>query len=101
MEDRAYIDGKGVSAAQAIMMAAKAQKKMIDAGVLPKPQAEIVEEAKDNQLKEIGTAADLPIELKRKITIEYMRLRQIHPGWKPKKLARKAGEKYNVKFEFQ
>jgi hypothetical protein len=47
------------------------------------------------------TAADLPEDTKKLIAAEYKRLKRLHPTWKPSKAARKAGEKYNVKFMFE
>lgn len=52
------------------------------------------------QAKELE-AANIPEETKRKIATEYMRLCRQHPDWKAHRLMRKAGEKYNVKFEFE
>lgn len=54
----------------------------------------------DLQLKEL-TAADIPEATKKLIAAEFIRLQRLHPNWKPSKMARKAGEKYNVKFEFE
>jgi hypothetical protein len=45
--------------------------------------------------------ADIPEDTKKLIAAEYMRLKRLHPNWKPSKAARKAGEKYNVKFMFE
>ena len=55
----------------------------------PDPQAEALE------------LSDMPANTKKLIAAEYMRLRRIHPKWKVSKAMRKAGEKYNVKFEFE
>lgn len=53
------------------------------------PQAEAIE------------LTNIPEATKRLIAAEYMRLRRLHPNWKLSKTARKAGEKYSVKFEFE
>jgi hypothetical protein len=45
-------------------------------------------------------ASSIPDDLKKLIAAEYVRLRGLHPEWKIYKAMRKAGEKYNVKFEF-
>ena len=45
--------------------------------------------------------AEMPADTKKLIAAEYLRLRRIHPKWKLSKTMRKAGEKYNVKFEFE
>jgi hypothetical protein len=55
---------------------------------------------RDMQANELQ-AADIPAETKRLIAIEYDRLCKQHPNWKAHRLMRKAGEKYNVKFEFE
>jgi hypothetical protein len=47
------------------------------------------------------TTADIPEDTKKLIAAEFMRLKKLHPNWKPSKAARKAGEKYNVKFMFE
>lgn len=54
----------------------------------------------DPQLKELVTA-DLPADLKKKIAMEYWRLKVAHPNWKVHKAMKRAGEKFNVKFEFE
>jgi hypothetical protein len=58
------------------------------------------ETPKDLQAEELN-AANIPANTKKLIATEYMRLRGLHPKWKPSKAARKAGEKYNVKFDFK
>ncbi len=58
------------------------------------------ERAKDNQLSEIQSASDIPEEKRRLIAIEFARLRKKYPKWKGHKIARRAGEKYGVKFNF-
>lgn len=54
----------------------------------------------DPQLNELATA-NLPADLKKKIAIEYWKLKLAHPNWKVHKAMKRAGEKYNVKFEFE
>lgn len=54
----------------------------------------------DPQLNELATA-NLPAELKRKIAAEYFKLKLNHPNWKVYKAMKKAGEKHNVKFDFE
>jgi hypothetical protein len=55
---------------------------------------------RDLQLKELEAATDIPEEKRKLIADEFMRLGKKYPTWKAHKLIRKAGEKYNVKFEF-
>ena len=58
------------------------------------------EESWDLQEEEFK-AADIPEVTKKLIAAEFLRLKRLRPTWKPSKAARKAGEKYNVKFVFE
>ena len=46
-------------------------------------------------------AANIPDDIKQKIAAEYWRLCKLHPAWKAHRAMRKAGEKFNIKFEFE
>lgn len=57
--------------------------------------------ARAAQKAEIENSLGISPETKKLIAAEFIRLQRLHPKWKPSKLARKAGEKYNVKFTFE
>jgi hypothetical protein len=69
------------------------------------PMPVLVESEKDKttkaQLAEMENALAIPAETKKLIAAEYLRLIQLHPKWKNSKAMRKAGEKYNVKFDIK
>jgi hypothetical protein len=114
------IDAGNISLASAIYMACKKPfpapivnsdvpnirevsllKNFDDVPVVTKPVVEIEKEKEgDFHLKQLD-ASGISADTKKLIASEYMRLRRLHPGWKVLKAMRKAGEKYNVKFEFE
>lgn len=57
--------------------------------------------AKAAQQSELESSIDISDATKKFIAAEYARLCRLHPNWKVSKAMRKAGEKYNVKFEFK
>lgn len=64
------------------------------------PEQQEMNKAWQLQGKELEVA-DIPADTKKLIAAEYVRLKRLHPNWKPSKAARKAGEKYSVKFDFK
>jgi hypothetical protein len=53
------------------------------------------------KMQEELSLATLPADLKKKVANEFARLCALHPGWKKHRGMRKAGEKYNLNFEFK
>jgi hypothetical protein len=70
------------------------------AGFIGKPKETAKPSNRQLQAKELE-AANIPDDKKKLIAAEYMRLCKLHPNWKAHRAMRKAGEKYNVKFDFE
>lgn len=64
---------------------------------LSKVTSEKIEQLQENALQ----LSDIPANVKTKIAQEYKQLCIKHPLWKKHRAMRKAGEAFNIKFEFE